>query len=59
MDAIIFLLLYLYLRKGEADPWYFYGLFCAIGLWYGPSFWAILDRVWTKVNRKLDEWADV
>lgn len=59
MNAILFFCMYFYLQKGEAGPWYFYALFCLIGLWYGPGFWEALNRLWMKFNRKLDEWADV
>lgn len=59
MNAIIFTCLYLSLQKSDAEQWYFYVLFCIIGLWYGPVFWATLDKLWMKFNRKLDDWADV
>lgn len=59
MNAILFLCMYAYLRSSDASQSYFYGLFFTAGLWYGPAFWATLDRIWLKFNRKLDEWADV
>lgn len=59
MNAIIFFCIYFYLQRADASPGYFNGLFCAVGLWYGPGFWEAINRLWLKFNRKLDEWADV